>query len=185
MEETPNFDQRIREVIALLQAARPMPLSSSVVVNRDEVVAALESMLDDLPEEVRRARWLLKERDEFLESARGEAEAIVEQAARQAEAMVQRSEVVRQAEARAIHVVADAEAEARRHRRETEDWCEQRLEHFDTTLTKVTAAVLEGRQRLRALPRTEHDDVDVRDDNVDLRDEAESSHHLLFDQDEF
>lgn len=190
--EPPSFDDRIREVIGLLQAARPMPLSSSVVVNRDEVVSILESMLEEMPSEVRRARWLLKERDEFLEEAHTEAAAIVEQAARQAESMVQRTEVVRQAEGRAARIVAEAQAEARRHRRETEDWCEQRLEHFDSTLAKVTAAVQEGRQRLRALPRTDAEEdrpldesVNARDAEIDLRDDERERHQLLFDQDEY
>lgn len=187
--EGPTLDDRVREVIGLLQAARPMPLSSSVVVNRDEMIALLESMLEDLPSEIRRARWLLKERDEFLDAARVEAAAIVEQAARQAEAMVQRTEVVRQADARAARIVSEAQAEGRRHRRETEDWCEQRLEHFDNTLAKVTAAVQEGRQRLRALPRTEDEpgsqaEIDLREADEQAQAEA-AERHLLFDQDDY
>lgn len=176
---TPGTEQRIRHVLELLAAARPMPLSSSVVVNRDELAGVLEAALAELPEEVRAARWLLKERDEYLEQARTDAGALVAEASRQVEQMVQRTEIARQADARARRVVDEAEAEGRRHRRETEDWCEQRLEQFDATLAKVTSAVQAGRDRLRELPRAEREE-----EVIDLTDSGEQA-TLIFDQDDF
>ena len=176
---TPGTEQRIRHVLELLHDARPMPLSSSVVVNRDELVAVLEAALDELPEEVRAARWLLKEREEYLEQARGDAKALVDEASRQVEQMVQRTEITRQAEKRARRLVDDAEAEGRRHRRETEDWCEQRLAQFDETLAKVTDAVQAGRDRLRALPRAERDEAE---EVIDLTESEQVT--LIFDQDD-
>ena len=50
-----------------------MPLSASVMINRDEVLELLEDAIERLPDELRAARWLLKEREEFLaqDPARG------------------------------------------------------------------------------------------------------------------
>jgi hypothetical protein len=181
-----TVEERVAAVVELVNAARPMPLSSSVVVNREEIIAGLNRIFEDLPEEIRAARWLAKERDEFLEAARSEADAIVAQGARQAELMVQRTEVTRMAQSRAARTVADAEAEARRHRRETEDWCEARLAQFDVTLSKVTLAVQEGRARLRELPR-----ADPSNDSGEVVDLTHDSNRVevgargLFDQDEY
>ncbi len=180
VRSTPGAEQRIRDLIDLLGQARPMPLSASVMVNRDEMVAVLQAALTELPEEVRAARWLLKEREEYLEQARTDAREIVEAASRRVEQMVQRTEIARQAEARARSLIADAEAEARRHRRETEDWCEERLAQFDITLAKVTEAVQTGRERLRALPRAQSDD-----DVLDLTEAAPAPPTLIFDQDSY
>lgn len=176
---SPGAEERVRQVIELLGDARPMPLSSSVVVNRDELVAILRAALDELPEEVRAARWLLKEREEYLEQARSDAKALVDEASRQVEQMVQRTEITRQAEIRAQRLIDDAEAESRRHRRETEDWCEQRLAAFDETLAKVTDAVQNGRERLRSLPRAVEDAEEV----IDLTERPEQV-TLIFDQDD-
>ena len=43
-----------------------MPLSSSVMVSREEVTSLLQAALDRLPDELRQARWLLREREEFM-----------------------------------------------------------------------------------------------------------------------
>ena len=67
-----------------------------------------------LPEELRQARWLLKEREEFLAQARREAEDIIEAGRVQAERMVERTEVVREARRVAQQVIVDdAEADSR------------------------------------------------------------------------
>jgi hypothetical protein len=93
----------------LIETARMMPMSASVLVNRDEALSIVEDTLQTLPEELRRARWLLKERDEFLEQAKRDADAIVDAARLQAERMVERTEIAREARRTAEQVVLDAE----------------------------------------------------------------------------
>ena len=63
-------------------------MSASVLVNREETLEILDDALDVLPEELRHARWLLKEQEEYLAQARRDAEDIVEAARVQAERMV-------------------------------------------------------------------------------------------------
>jgi vacuolar-type H+-ATPase subunit H len=149
-----DADTLLRRAVELVRQARPMPLSSSVVISRDEVLELLEQAVAQLPEELREARWLLKEREEFVERARAEGDDIIAQASNRAEAMVQRTEVVRAADGRARRIVAEAEARARDMRLEVEDYCDQRLASFEIALEKVTNAVAEARTRLR-LPRNE------------------------------
>src|SRR5689334_11276727 len=69
----------------LLDNARAMPLSASVMVNREEFADLLHEATEGLPDELREARWLLKERDEVIERARREAERIIEAARVRAE----------------------------------------------------------------------------------------------------
>ena len=58
--------------------ARPMPLSASVMINKEEVLELLDEAIERLPEELRAARWLLKEREEFLAKVRAEGDEILE-----------------------------------------------------------------------------------------------------------
>jgi cell division septum initiation protein DivIVA len=132
--------------------ARPMPLSSSVMVNRDEVLELVEEAAARLPEELREARWLLKERDDFLARAQREADDIVASARGQAERMVQRTEVVRTAQHAARGLVEEAEAEARRLRNEAEDYCDQKLAQFEIVLDRTIRTVQAGRSRLQVAP---------------------------------
>lgn len=146
-----DSEQFLRRAVDIIATARTIPLSSSPMINRDEILELLEMASNRLPEELRQARWMLKERNEFLARARREADDIIDTARAQAERMVQRTEVVRQAELRARQILESAESEARRMRHEAEDYCDQRLASFEIVLEKVAKTVAAGRARLNAL----------------------------------
>jgi len=150
----PDAEQLFRRVLELVSGARPMPLSSSVMINRDEVVELLEEALDRMPDELRAARWLLKEREEFLAKVRREGDDILDQARARAERMVQRTEVVKAAETRARQVVEKAEDQARRMRLECEDFCDQKLASFEIVLERTMKVVAAGRAKLQGGPLT-------------------------------
>lgn len=138
----------LRRAIDLVANAPTMPLSSSPRVDRHELIELLDEALARMPDELRQARWMLKERQEFVNKTRREANEMLEAARVQAERMVQRTEVVRAAEARARHVVETADNDARRLKLETEDFLDQRLASFEILLDKLGRTVAAGRQKL-------------------------------------
>jgi cell division septum initiation protein DivIVA len=141
--------------------------STTVLVNRDEALAVIEDALSTLPEELRRARWLLKERDEYLEQARRDSDAIVEAGRTQAERMVERTEIAREARRSAEQTLAEAEADARRLRHEAEDFVDARLARFEEMLGRTLAAVRRGRDRLQPdLAAMDADDAPATDDDA-------------------
>ncbi len=140
----------IRQVLDAINAARAMPLSASVLVARDEMIELLQGALDRLPDELRRARWLLRERDEFIAQRKREADSLLEDVRAQAERMVQRTEIVRQANQVAQRILDDAREEARRLRHEAEDFCDQKLASFEIVLDRTLKTVQAGREKLQA-----------------------------------
>jgi hypothetical protein len=145
-----DVEALLRRLHELIDSARPAPLSTQQVkVDRDELLDLLDQAIERLPDEVRSARWLLKERDEFLARTQREADDILAAARGQAERMVQRSEVMKAAEAKARRVVEKARAEASRQRNEADDFCDKRLAQFETVLERTMRVVTAGRAKLR------------------------------------
>lgn len=159
----PETEPILRRVIDIIDSSPGMPMSASVRVNKDEVLELLEDALSRLPDELRSARWLLKEREEFIARSRRDGEAIIADAKSQVAQMVQRTEVVKAAEQQAERIIEDAEASARRLRRETEDFCDQKLASFENVLAKVQRTVATGRSRLAA-PTIEQSELGERDE---------------------
>lgn len=176
-EHAPEVEGLISEARSVLAGARPMPLSTSSIIHADEVIELLERALEAMPEELRAARWLLRERDEYLDQVRLEGEEILAVARSRAERMVERTEVAKSAEHRAQRLIADAEAEGRRMRRETEDFCDARLASLEGVLDRTRAVVVTGRNRLQGVQPT----IDLADEADEL--DAENERAGLFDQD--
>jgi len=145
----PQAESLLRQAIQLVEQARPMPLSSSSMINKEEVLAVMQAAVQGLPEELRAARWLLKERDDFLARVQREGDQIVASSRARAEQMVQRTELVKAAEDRARLLVSEAEDQARHLRLETEDWCDQKLGAMEIVLERTMTTVVSGRARLQ------------------------------------
>jgi hypothetical protein len=148
--DQPDSETLLRRLVDIISGAKSMPLSSSVMISRDEVLELLEEAINRFPEQLRQARWLLKEREEYLERARREADEIVAAARVQAEGMVQRTEVVREAQRVARVTIEQAEAHGRQLRNQAEDYVDAKLASFEATLERTLGVVQKGRRRLQA-----------------------------------
>jgi len=165
-----DIETILHQLLDVVGNARPMPLSSSVMINRDEVLEIIESALSRMPEELRAARWLLREREEFLAKVQREGDDILDAARGRAERMVQRTEVVRAAQHTARRLVEEAEAEARRLRHEAEDYCDHKLAQFEIILDRTTKTVQAGRSRLHQTPLGDEPQPEPQYEGADLYD---------------
>ncbi len=150
--EEHDAEALVRQALELVLTAKAMPLSASVLISRDEVADVLQAALDRMPDEVREARWLLKEREDFIAEKTREADALLDEVRAQAERMVQRTEIVRQANHVAQRILDDANEEARRLRREAEDYADQKLASFEIVLDRTIKTVQAGREKLQVTP---------------------------------
>ena len=186
-----DVEMILRELHETIDQARPAPLSTAVKIDRDAVLDLLEQAITRLPDDLRGARWLLKERDEFLARTHCEADEILAAARGQAERMVQRSEVLRSAESKARRIVEQARTDAARIRNECDDYCDERLAHLEAVLEKTMAVVALGRERLRPEidendPRFDGSEPDEVVDDADVSDEDDDGPGgtvVFFDQD--
>ncbi len=169
----------LNEVIDKIATAPNVPLSSTPRIDRDSIVGLLQDAAACLPDEIRQARWMLKERTDFMAKTQRDADEIVEAARVQAERLVQRTEVVRAAETRARQVLEAADTDSRRLKNETEDFLDRRLGSFEILLDRLTRTVAQGRQRLSITTQGE----DGGDEQSDGSDENLRSRDGFFDQD--
>jgi hypothetical protein len=148
----PDTELLLKRLIEVVNNAKPMPMSATVRITKDEVLELLEEARARLPEELREARWMLKDRGEFVAKTHREAADILEAARIRAERMVQRTEIVREAAHTAQRLVDEAREEASRLRLEAEDYCDQKLAAFEIVLERTLKTVQAGREKLRVAP---------------------------------
>jgi vacuolar-type H+-ATPase subunit H len=101
-----------------------------------------------IPEEIKQARWIVKERQEMLAEAKREAERIVKEARERQEKMISEEEITKQAERAAEDIIEDARGREREIRLGAEDYADEILNTLEVNLSKFIAAVQRGRDRL-------------------------------------
>lgn len=158
-----DIASRIQELEQLVAQARAVPLSASVMINRDEALELIRALQEALPEEIKQARWVVKDREELLAKARREAEDIVDRGREEQARLVGEQEVVREAQREGARILEAASEQARQIRMEAEDYVDAKLASFEITLNqarehlerigeqvgRTIEQVERGRQRLR------------------------------------
>jgi cell division septum initiation protein DivIVA len=163
------------ELIALVESARAMPLSSSCVLPREEVLDLLDELRAALPEALEDAREVMVAREELLGQARDRrdritadareeadrvlgaareaADRMVADARATAERMVSADGVRRAAEAEARGIVQAAEERARTLKSDADAYADLRLATLEDTLSRLLGTVERGRDLLARPPQ--------------------------------
>ena len=125
----------------LVHNAKAVPLTDQVRIDREEIYEILDQMRATIPEEIKQARWIVKERQEMLAEAKRECDRIVREAREQAVREASQTEIVKLAERQAQDIVDDARRQARETRLEMEDWADGILSTLEVNLDKFLGAV--------------------------------------------
>jgi hypothetical protein len=149
---------RLQQMDELIQEAKSMPLSSSVLVNREEFLELLDAARNELPEEIKQARWIVKDREELLAKARKTGESVVQKAQDEQRRLLSQEAVVVEAADEADRILAEAREQARQIRLEAEDYVDAKLAQFEIVLDKTykelarsIGQVQRGRDKLRGV----------------------------------
>jgi cell division septum initiation protein DivIVA len=155
---------RLQQLEEMVNEAKSMPLSSSVLVNKDEVLEILRQMQEDLPEEIKQARWIVKDREELLAKARVEGDKLIDQAHEEQLRMARKESIAVRANEEADRIMGETNDSTNAMKDEAEDYVDAKLAQFEIalrkvleesqTVTKGLARTLDqvelGRERLRA-----------------------------------
>ena len=132
----------------LVHNAKAVPLTYQVRVDREDIYHILDEMRATIPEEIKQARWIVKERQEMLAEAKREVDRLLAEAREQAVREASQTEIVKIAEHQAQDIVDDARRQARETKLEMEDWADGILSTLEVNLDKFLSAVKRGRERL-------------------------------------
>jgi len=132
----------------LVHNAKQVPLTDQVRVDKEEIYDLLDQMRATIPEEIKQARWIVKERQEMLAEAKREAERIVKEARERQDRLISNEEVMKAAERAAEDIIDEAQAREREIRLGAEDYADEILNTLEINLTKFISAIQRGREQM-------------------------------------
>jgi hypothetical protein len=139
---------RIQQLEDMIKEAKSMPLSSSALLNREELLEVVAEMRDSLPEEIKQARWVVKDREELLMKARREADALVETARAEQARMASREAVVQASQEEAERILGEAREQARQVKLEAEDYVDAKLAQFEISVQRLHEGLTQTHEAL-------------------------------------
>ena len=131
-------------LILSVHEARTVPLSSDLRMDREPLLEGLEEIRDRLPEELKPARWMIRERAAFIartneegDAVRQKAHSVLASARETAARLVSEHSILAEAVEEANTLVRNAEVRAQAVRLNAEDLSIEQLGRLDTMLTSM------------------------------------------------
>jgi cell division septum initiation protein DivIVA len=140
----------------LATQATKVPLTGKVLIDPDEVLAIVDEMRDMLPQEIRDANRVSRDREAIIGEAREQAEATVREAQAMATHLTSETAVTKEAQEQADELIDQAKRVAREIRQNALEWADDLfarvspdLERIANDTQKAALAVRKARDELR------------------------------------
>ena len=128
----------------LVNSGRHLPFTDNTLVDEQRALEIIDQMRISVPEEIEKARRVLRERDRIMAQANEEAARIRELAREKSETLIQRDSITQAAKARAGSIVEQSRQEADAVRREADQYVIDVLSDLEDALMRTVNVVRNG-----------------------------------------
>jgi vacuolar-type H+-ATPase subunit H len=133
----------------MVRAGRRMPVMNKIMMDEQELVDLIDQMRTVLPEEIRYAKHVLREKEQILSDAQAQADDVLRNARQQAEVLIEREGLLKQARQQADDIKRQAQEEAERVQVGADNYVRQVLTDLADSLQRQIASVNKGLDSLK------------------------------------
>ena len=132
----------------MVTGAKRVPISNRLMLDEQELADLIDQMRTVLPEEVRAARKVLRERDSIIAEAQQQADDVLKTAHEQAEMLLDEQGLLAEAQARANQFMEEIERDAQERIQGADDYARQVLTQLQAQLGRHLKTIEAGLQSL-------------------------------------
>ncbi len=148
---TASIEQLLEQLYGEIEEAKPMPLSNDkCVIERDRILDMIDDVKAEMPAEIKRAEDLVANRNDYIASAKREADDMRKEAEAYARQLVNKDAIVREAQAQADDILADTEEKCRMIKSAASEYCEDALRRMEEAVADAYDEVKQSRAKFRS-----------------------------------
>ena len=132
-----------------VEQTKTIPLLNRALIDREDLLAAIEEIRLSIPEDMKQAKLIKDERKRILAEAQSEAEEIINAAKIKTEKMVDEHEITKKAYEQANQIVAAAQKNSRELRMGARQYVDSLFADTDAKLTKAQSIIRKARADVR------------------------------------
>lgn len=141
----------LNEMEEFVQSSSRVPMTKKVLVDEDRMLDFLDRIRTILPEEVRKAKWVVQEREKVINETKAEAARMIEEAQKDIKRRAEESEIAKQARAVADEIIKKAEQNSREMHQGARDYADDILSGLEMRLERTLKEIMSGRNELKSM----------------------------------
>lgn len=140
-----NLLEKLEDIV---EEASKLPMSSKVLIDKEEVLEIITEMRIKLPDEIKQASWIKEERQRILSETQAEASSIINDAINRQEILIDDHELTKLAQQHAKEIEEKARRTAFEIKNETVEYCDRLLAKAQEGIEKMLKTLVENREEL-------------------------------------
>ena len=143
-----DFYELIDRLEISVDQARSFPFTDNCIVDREELLILISMIRENLPNEIKQAKWLLDQNRQLIAEARKEAESIMREAETRMTTMIDEHEITQKAKLQAGYTIDNANASASQIRKKSMDYAKKKLSDLEEQLTEMLVTIQKHKKEL-------------------------------------
>lgn len=115
----------------IVETASKVPITGKIVLDKKEVLEVIDQIVNYLPDELKKAQWVLAEKKRILEEARQEFDSVKQQTLEIMKKQVENHDITREAKIRSQEIISSAQRDAKDIRLGARDYADNILSQLD------------------------------------------------------
>ena len=145
-----NVIEMLDDLYGMISEAWGVPLGNDkCIIEREKALELISNIKAGLPTSIAEAKRLVAARDEFIDNAKKDAEAMRKSAEEKARLMVEEQEVMRVARARSAEMMASAEAKSKELRRLASNYVDDLMRRTQDSVSSALQELQSTREAFR------------------------------------
>lgn len=129
-----NIMELLEYLQEIIDTAPKVPISSKVMLNKKEALDILEQVINHLPDEFKKAQWIVEEKQRILNDAHKDADEIKKQSEEYIKKQIEKSDITKEAKLRAEEIISSAQQDAKTIRLGARNYADEILSQLEKEL---------------------------------------------------
>ena len=119
----------------IIDTSAKVPMTGKVMVNKKEILDVLQKIVDYLPSELKKAQWIVNEKERILSEAVQESETMKKENLSLLRRQIENHDITKEANMRAEEIISSAKKNAKAIRLGARDYADELLSQLDNELS--------------------------------------------------
>lgn len=130
----------------LIETSPKVPITGKSVIDKKEFLGVIDQIVNTLPDQIKKAKWVMAEKDRLLKDAQSEYELAREESLKVMKHNIENHDIVKEAKMRANEIIALAQRDAKAIRLGSREYSTEILDQLDKEIEEKKAILIKGMQ---------------------------------------
>lgn len=126
----------------IIETSAKVPMTGKVIIHKKETLEIIEKIINYLPDELKKAQWIVEEKERILSEAIEESENLKRENINFLKKQIENHDITKQAKVKAEAIVASAERSAKSIRLGARDYADEILNQLDNEIANKSKIMM-------------------------------------------